>query len=163
MSSEASDLVGQYKGIIRDLDKEIKSLKAKLEDTNLTNSDLRQKVVELEMTNSQLSDQNILLKAQLTASSSSGGIPNDSSVQQMEVTRLQQENQVLQLKLNEEKNRSAQDLERLRKDQEDLLELLSDQENKITKFKNQLKAAGLPVEDDDESDEAEDESGVSIL
>uniref|UniRef100_T1H525 Vesicle tethering protein Uso1/P115-like head domain-containing protein n=1 Tax=Megaselia scalaris TaxID=36166 RepID=T1H525_MEGSC len=35
LSSEASDLVGQYKGIIRDLDQEIKSLKEQVKDVNL--------------------------------------------------------------------------------------------------------------------------------
>lgn len=136
-----------------------------MNDANSDNADLKQKFVELEATNSQLSDQNILLKAQLTASSSSNGLPNDSSVQHMEIGRLLQENNMLQTKLNDEKERSAQDLERLRKDQEDLLELLSDQENKITKLKKQLRAVGLVVEDDDELDE-EDEGasgGISIL
>ncbi|KAL5273138.1 USO1 family protein [Megaselia abdita] len=161
LSSEASDLVGQYKGIIRDLDKEIKSLKVQVNDANSSNSDLRQRIVELEGTNSQLADQNILLKAQLTASSISNGSPNDSSVLNLEIGRLQQENHLLQSKLAEEKDKTSLEMDKLRKDQEDLLELLSDQENKITKLKNQLKASGLTVEDDDELDEESD--GISIL
>lgn len=165
LSSEASDLVGQYKGIIRDLDKEIKSLKVQVSDASSENSDLKQKLVELDAINSQLSDQNILLKAQLTASSSSNGLANDFPIPHSEIGRLQQENYMLQTKVNEEKERSSLDLEKLRRDQDDLLELLSDQENKITKLKNQLRAAGLVVVDDDELDE-EDEGasgGISIL
>lgn len=166
LSSEASDLVGQYKGIIRDLDKDIKTLKIQVNDANSANAELRQKIVELEATNSQLQDQNILFKAQLTASSTSNGLPSDSSLQQIELGRLQQEKYLLQAKLNEEQAKSSQDLDRLRKDQEDLLELLSDQENKITKLKNQLRAAGLVVEEDDETLDDEDEGasgGISIL
>lgn len=148
------------------MDQEIKSLKEQVKDVNLNNTELKSKITALEMTNSQLSDQNILLKAQLTASSSTsnGQISNDSFLQN-ELGRLEKENQSLQERFNDEVKKSAIELEKLKKDQEDLLELLSDQENKILKYKNQMKAAGLEVEDDDESDETEESvsGGISIL
>lgn len=162
LSSEASDLVGQYKGIIRDLDKEIKSLKVQVNHTNSENSDLKQKIVELEASNSQLSDQNILLKAQLTASSSSNGLPNEFTAfsQHSELGRLQLENQTTPTE-EKDKTEKEEELEKLRKDQDDLLELLSDQENKIQKLERVLKGAGLVVEYDDDDDEQEEEEGVS--
>lgn len=148
------------------MDQEIKSLNEQVKDVNLNNTALKSKITALEMTNSQLSDQNILLKAQLTASSSTsnGQISNDSLLQN-ELGRLEKENQSLQERFNNEVKKSAIELEKLKKDQEDLLELLSDQENKILKYKNQMKAAGLEVEDDDESDETEESvsGGISIL
>lgn len=158
LSSEASDLVGQYKGIIRDLDKEIKSCKEQIKELNVNNANLTSKIVQLELTNSQLADQNILLKAQLTASSSTNG--QHQINEQPSQVELQNEIQILKIRLNDERQESANEIEKLKKDQEDLLELLNDQESKINKYKNQLRKAGLPV-DDDESDELED--GVSIL
>lgn len=57
------------------------------------------------------------------------------------------------LKLLEEENREKDvELERLRKDQEDLLELLTDQEMKLMGFKNRLREMGETVDDDGDSD-----------
>lgn len=41
------------------------------------------------------------------------------------------------------------ELERLRKDQDDLLELLTDQDTKLNAFKNRLKELGETIEDGD--------------
>lgn len=102
--------------------------------------------------NSQLSDQNILLKAQLTAASDlaqqnsvhSNHVNNvenqmaslnidyqtQISFYQSENSRLLGENHELKVNCNEVQIRAEQniaELEKLRKDQEDLLELLTDQ------------------------------------
>ena len=57
------------------------------------------------------------------------------------------------------------ELDTLKKEQEDLLVLLADQDTKIDKYKTKLKELGQQVEDDDEDDlddelddEDEDES-----
>lgn len=50
-----------------------------------------------------------------------------------------------QIKLEEIIKQRTADLEKLRKDQEDLLELLSDQDNKITLYKEKLLSLGEKV------------------
>ena len=45
----------------------------------------------------------------------------------------------------------TEELEKLRKDQEDLLELLTDQDNKITMYKEKLVALGEKVDSDESS------------
>lgn len=107
---------------------------------------------EANNSNSQLSDQNILLKAQLTAASDlaqqngmhSNHVNNvenqmasmnidyqtQISFYQSENSRLVAENHELKINFNEVHVRAEQnsaELEKLRKDQEDLLELLTDQ------------------------------------
>ena len=42
------------------------------------------------------------------------------------------------------------ELEELRKDQEDLLELLSDQQLKLSEYRSKMKSANIPVTDDEE-------------
>lgn len=90
--------------------------------------------------NQQLQDQNTLLKAQLSAgatdpSQTNVGTDNDLLV------RLQV--------AETERTELVTDVERLRKDQEDLLELLTYQEVKLNQFKEKLRQLGEPVDDED--------------
>lgn len=108
---------------------------------------VRRQLVESQQTNSQLFDQNILLKAQLSAATSqqknSEHIQKNStdhsitqstqiSFYESENNRLVKEVAELNGKLNEalemtEQSLKLTELGQLRKDQEDLLELLNDQ------------------------------------
>lgn len=167
LSSEATVLVAQYKGIIRGLDTEICSLKDTVRHLEARNEDLEKSLLQVQATNTQLSDQNVLLRAQLAAgagpnaSSSFEAVPaSNSDAIHLENQTLRKELESLKEKLTEEIQRSSkasEELTKLHKDQEDLLELLTDQENKITKYVGQLKAVGIEVDEDtDGSDEKPD-------
>lgn len=135
---------------------------------------------------SKISDQNILLRAQLTAASSSttGGQQNGYPDQSSRVAEL--EHQIMSLMnekthndtrisfyeaenarllteieqfkkinveldaLKSEKSEFNSKIEKMNKDQEDLLELLADQDNKLREYKKRLKTFGQPVSDDEE-------------
>lgn len=92
---------------------------------------------DLRQSNAQLQDQNTVLRAQLGA----GAMPVENSGQLVADERLK--------KLEEENQEKDAELERLRKDQEDLLELLTDQDTKLTSFKNRLRELGATIEDED--------------
>ncbi|TMW46982.1 hypothetical protein DOY81_007946 [Sarcophaga bullata] len=193
LSSEASALVAQYKGIIRGLDAQINSLQDTVKQLEAKTIKQEQNLTELQTQNHQLTDQNTLLKAQLTAlksndSSTNSSTPNNennlqntSNANQVtlealnaaqfqtnlyytENLRLNQELETLRKRLQEaveSANTANENYHKLQKDQEDLLELLTDQENKIQRYADQMRAAGLPVEDDnDETEDADVESTV---
>lgn len=67
LSSEASALVAQYKGIIRGMDAQIQTLQQSSKELEQQNVDLKQQLEQEQSLKSQLADQNTLLKAQLTA------------------------------------------------------------------------------------------------
>ncbi|XP_055389702.1 general vesicular transport factor p115 [Condylostylus longicornis] len=169
LSSEASDLVGQYKDVIRGLDTETKTLKEKLQILEKENDNLKIQIANLQLSNAQFSDQNILLKAQLTAASASN---NHEAIETINVTqtrgelefyrsanvKMVEEIDSLQGKLIAETEKvriKEEELEKLHKDQENLLELLTDQENKISRYCSLLREAGHPVESDEECDDEE--------
>lgn len=90
----------------------------------------------------QLNDQNTLLKAQLAAGATSNEhtqVIDDSILRKLE-------------KLEAENNEKDEELDNLRKDQEDLLLLLTDQDRKLNTFKNRLRELGENIDDGD-SDE----------
>lgn len=60
-------------------------------------------------------------------------------------------------KLEAENFEKEAELERIRKDQDDLLELLTDQELKLTSFKNRLTELGETIEDGESENENENE------
>lgn len=66
-----------------------------------------------------------------------------------EIEQLRQ--RVIEAEKSAEEGKS--DLEKLQKDQEDLMELLTDQENKMRSYRHTLKNLGHKVEDDSEEDE----------
>ncbi|XP_055590032.1 general vesicular transport factor p115-like [Uranotaenia lowii] len=158
---------------------------------------LKVNLEQAQTTNSQLSDQNILLKAQLQAASdlqkntqqspfhvlsAQGETPHHQAAmeslqnQLSAVTFQQQEQQSKTIYLEAENRRlldeldgfrsrvseaeksateSRSDLDKLRRDQEDLMELLTDQETKIGSYRQLLKQLGHKLDDDSDEDEEE--------
>lgn len=184
LSSEASALVAQYKGIIRGLDNQITTLQENVKLLENKNSEQQQKLSEQQTLNQQLTDQNTLLKAQLTANQgtiinavngNANTAPSEASAQleaqlnaaqfqtnlyYTENLRLNQEMEMLRKRLEESMqaaNSANENYQKLQKDQEDLLELLTDQDKKIQSYAKQMRAAGLPVEDDCPADEDDEE------
>lgn len=145
-NQNASGVISQYKDIIRDQDFKLQSLQNAVGQSNREIENFKKQLTELQQTNTQLFDQNILLKAQLAAATNgtgsaahhaTGPSSSVSSTTEMEFykaenSRLNQEIDNLNSKLNDaldmtEKSLSLTEIGRLRKDQEDLLELLTDQ------------------------------------
>lgn len=194
MNQNTSGVINQYKDIIRDQDYKIQNLKSTIKRHEDELNSMKNQLTELQQTNRQLYDQNILLKAQLgaTSSSKSGAATvnpvstsTEISFYQAENKRLVDEINSLNSKLNEALEMTEQSLHlsavtKLRKDQEDLLELLTDQvkldetceyffqlniifasslqQNKIEKYKKRLIDMGQTVSDDDDEDEEDDEA-----
>ncbi|XP_036319935.1 LOW QUALITY PROTEIN: general vesicular transport factor p115 [Rhagoletis pomonella] len=168
LSSEASALVAKYKSIIRDLDGQINSLQQNAKRIEIKNAEIEQKLIQVENLNTQLYDQNTLLKAQLGAvqndPSSTGEAATVSALNSAQIQtnlycseniRLTRELETLRKQLEHETNRAnnaSDDLQKLQKDQDDLLELLTDQEIKINRYEQQLRFAGLPIENDEDTE-----------
>ncbi|XP_004520199.1 general vesicular transport factor p115 [Ceratitis capitata] len=168
LSSEASALVAQYKGIIRDLDGQINTLQQSSKKLETKNVELEHKLSQIQNLNTQLSDQNTLLKAQIgavqkgTTTSGDEAAVNALNAAQFQTNlyyaenmRLTQELESLRKRLENEVqlSKTANDeLQKLQKDQEDLLELLTDQETKIARYEEQLRTAGCLIENDDDSE-----------
>lgn len=155
LSHEASGLVGQYKDIIREQDYKLQTLQDTMKQAHTDIENLKRQLAEAQQTNTQLFDQNILLKAQLSAATGSGHqhsqtvqnyLPNSiksdsclSDEDRKQMTNLKEDNKrlmdevmLLNSKLNEalemtEQSLNLTEIGRMRKDQEDLLELLTDQ------------------------------------
>ncbi|KAG5674407.1 hypothetical protein PVAND_004381 [Polypedilum vanderplanki] len=193
LSQEASSLVSQYKNIIREQDHKIQALNEQVKQLTLQNESITMKLNETQASMSQISDQNILLKAQLTASSGNGvsvqpvnGFSDQNAVKTQELEQqimlLTNEkahqdtkinfyeaenarllNEIEQFKtiktdehvveqLKNEKLELTARIEKMNKDQDDLLELLADQDAKLKEYRKRLKNLGQQVEDDDEDE-----------
>ncbi|CAH1178950.1 unnamed protein product [Phaedon cochleariae] len=152
LSEHENALLVQYKELIREQDKQIQELAANMGACKMRCKELEAQLDDLQETNKQLVDQNTLLRAQLAANSSNIAIqdrhldlsspPNDSENSDLleKIRKLESDNAT-----------KAADLDRIRKDQDDLLELLTDQDVKLNSFKDRLKELGENV-DDGESD-----------
>lgn len=202
LSQEASSLVAQYKNIIREQDHKIQTLNEKLKQLHLQNENImvncifnnyclffnsflifhtnQTKLTETQASMSKISDQNILLRAQLTATSTGqhqNGFPDQSTrVAELEnqimslmneklhhdtrISFYEAENarlltEIEQFKkisgdLDEVRNEKIEKTGKEQDDVEDLLELLADQDNKLMEYKKRLTALGQPVSDDEE-------------
>ncbi|RZC38268.1 Uso1 p115 head domain containing protein [Asbolus verrucosus] len=137
LSEHENALLLQYKELIRDQDKKLQDLQKNLNNMHRENQDLKAQIEELRQTNSQLHDQNTLLKAQMQLSTGTTAVnePCDK-IQQLEAELVEKD----------------AELERIRKDQDDLLELLTDQDTKLNTFKNRLKELGETIDDADSED-----------
>jgi hypothetical protein len=137
LSEHENALLLQYKELIRDQDKKLQDLQKNINNMQRENQDLKTQIEELRQTNSQLHDQNTLLKAQLQLSAGAT-IVNEpcDKIKQLEAELVEKD----------------AELERIRKDQDDLLELLTDQDTKLNSFKNRLKELGETIEDVDSED-----------
>lgn len=102
--------------------------------TRLTFGMLQSQLDEMLQANCQLQDQNTLLKAQLSAGATE------------------------QSNLTLDQNDLEAEIARLRKDQEDLLELLTDQDVRLGKFKERLRQLGEHVDDEDSDVHSQEES-----
>lgn len=155
---------------------------------------IQTKLTETQASMSKISDQNILLRAQLTAAASGSGQQNglpeqqSSLNQQQKITELEHQiasmmnqkshqdtriafyetenarllSEIEQFKTNNEnvdemssvKAEYEAKIEKMNKDQEDLLELLADQDVKLKEYRKRLKNLGQPVvSDGDDEDE----------
>lgn len=146
-NQNAAGVINQYKDIIRDQDYKLQNLQISAKKSADELDNLKKQLIDLQQTNSQLYDQNILLKAQLSAATNgnhsamhNGQNNNHQSVStatelefyKSENSRLCEEVKSLNDKLNEALEMTQQSLNlteigKMRKDQEDLLELLTDQ------------------------------------
>lgn len=162
LNNEASTLINQYKDIIRGLDLQINTLNGNLKNLEARNMELETNYKKVQTVQNQLTDQNTLLKAQLRALKGT----TDSNKDDIIVTNgeeksdgksfieLQEEVETLRrqlMELNTLYNETNSNYQSLQKDQEDLLALLSEQENKIECYTGLMKEAGIPLPIEDES------------
>lgn len=145
LSEHENALLLQYKELIREQDKKIHELQKNLEVARGENEQLKMQIDDLRQSNAHLQDQNTILRAQLAA----GAGPTETTQTFGLDERLKE--------LEEENREKEAELERLRKDQEDLLELLTDQDTKLMSFKSRLRELGEMVEDVD-SDNSENDA-----
>lgn len=132
-------LLLQYKELIRDQDKKITDLQNNMDKLTKENTQLKTQIQDLQQLNEQFQDQNTILRAQLAA----GAAP----ISLTEIQSFGLEEKIK--KLEEENQKKEAELDRLRKDQEDLLELLTDQDMKLQSFKTRLKELGETIDDAD--------------
>lgn len=145
----ASGVINQYKDIIRGQDYKLQNLQIAAKKSEEEIENLKRQLHEMQQTNAQLFDSNILLKAQLAAATSShNGVAQNSHNQngnnnlvssaaetdfyKIQNRRLEEEVNNLNAKLNDalemtEQSLGLTEIGKMRKDQEDLLELLTDQ------------------------------------
>lgn len=202
----ASGVINQYKDIIRGQDYKLQNLQIAAKKSEEEIENLKRQLHEMQQTNAQLFDSNILLKAQLAAATSShNGVAQNSHNQndnnnlvssatetelKIQNRRLEEEVNNLNAKLNDalemtEQSLGLTEIGKMRKDQEDLLELLTDQvhffqnhiflksfiilmklinkfvqfvqEAKIKKYRHRLIKLGQTVTDDEESEDDEND------
>lgn len=140
LSEHENALLLQYKELIRDQDKKLQEAHKNINNLQRDNQDLKAQIDELKQTNSQLHDQNTLLKAQMQLATGDPAPIVDEAVARFK-------------KLEDEIMEKVSELERIRKDQDDLLELLTDQDAKLSLFKSRLKELGENVGDEDDSED----------
>ncbi|CAH2043136.1 unnamed protein product, partial [Iphiclides podalirius] len=152
----------QYKALIRQQDARLQELVAQLDGLLQQNQALQSALNDSLASNSLLKDENTLLKAQVSAAtclpspeqlpamapqeSSEKSAEHEARMQQLsdEVARLND-----QLKAAEqEKRNAAEELEKLKNDQDDLLVLLSDLDMRVNVYKMRLLSLGEKIEDD---------------
>nr|XP_023018597.1 general vesicular transport factor p115 [Leptinotarsa decemlineata] len=158
LNDHENALLLQYKELIRDQDKKIQELQKNINNLTKQNEDLQERIQELEETNRQSADQNTLLKAQL-AISSTNSVNMVPQLEQDQVksnlTHSVPDSSEYTDLLNKIKALEAENLEKdaeldkIRKDQDDLLELLTDQDTKLNTFKNKLRELGQTTNDED--------------
>ncbi|XP_063537354.1 general vesicular transport factor p115 isoform X2 [Cydia strobilella] len=143
----------QYKNLIRQQDARLQQLMQQVEGLIQHNNQLQSALNDSIASNSHLKDENTLLKAQVSAHPVPVPVPvrgtSDSEYEArlnqltLEVTRLDGELE----EAREAEAKAVQELEKTKKDQDDLLELLADQDAKLNEYKAKLAALGLPAHD----------------
>ncbi|KAJ9591959.1 hypothetical protein L9F63_001471, partial [Diploptera punctata] len=168
MSASENTLLQQYKDLIREQDSKLQELSQTVDRLTVDNTSLQSQVEELTSTMSQLRDENMLLRAQANTLNGadlsrwkSECENKDNLIHRLEEQLKLQESPVnnssnLEKELKEKKEEleiANSELEKLRKDQEDLLELLADQDAIVNDYKARLRARGEKVDDDDDLEE----------
>ncbi|XP_020295207.1 general vesicular transport factor p115 [Pseudomyrmex gracilis] len=179
MSLSDNTLVSQYKDLIREQDMQIQRLTQANESLAKEKQELEAQVQELRSTVSHLRDQNLVLRAaqanikdgKEAVVSTNNNVDLEKELQTYktmvadlegrlaEYSRIIQEhkenNSEKESKLEHELKLKTDELEKLKKDQEDLLELLTDQDNKIMLYKERLIELGNKIESDESSGEVD--------
>jgi len=180
-----NDVINRYKEIIRSQDETIAKCQKEIVDLKYAVESYRGKTEEYSAEINQLRSQLVLTQAHRDAfqANSSSRISmddhtramteKDNIIRQLEL-QLQQRGQFLNsnasvknpvqeelvIKLEEENKIMVDELEKARKDQEDLLELLTEQDTKIATLKETLKKHNIAVESDpDTPEESHNENG----
>lgn len=183
-------LVSQYKNLIREQDGKMQSINEKFKELQLQNETLtvnvnsiiielrshdlcsQAKLYETNNSMSQINDQNILLRAQLSAAGAGQAVANQTDSSQLE--QLHHQIQTLNAEISLQKTKlsfyeselklASNEVSQLRnenaelnakivsksKDQDDLLELLADQELKMKNYRLQLRQLGQQIEPSDD-------------
>ncbi|XP_026500966.1 general vesicular transport factor p115 [Vanessa tameamea] len=155
-SSEAD--LQQYKQVIRLQDTRLSELLQQLEALAGQAASLQSALNDSLAANSLLKDENTLLKAQVSANSLPQSQPNlvqppdprigeyEARIQQLtdEVTQLTRDLNVVR----ESQKNSTEELEKMKKDQDDLLELLADQDLKLNEYNMKLLTMVSSIEGD---------------
>lgn len=171
-----STSVTQYKDFIREQDMQIEKLNETVDTLMKEKQELKSHIYELRTTISYLNDQNLVLRAAQT-NLCDGKEPilcaNNSCSSKQELDRYkdlvteledrlakhvllieeykQKDNSKKESALEERLKQKTEELEKLEKDQEDLLQFVAYQDSKITFYKERLIALGEKVESDDNS------------
>ncbi|XP_039305505.1 general vesicular transport factor p115 isoform X1 [Solenopsis invicta] len=174
MNLPDSTLVSQYKDLIREQDTQIQRLNQANNLLTKEKQELEGQVQELRSTVSHLRDQNLVLRAAQANIGdgketivSSNNIDLEKELQTYKTMVADLENRLAEYtQQHDEKNKEnkeseleyqlkskTEEFEKLKKDQEDLLELLTDQDSKITMYKERLIELGDKVESDESSGE----------
>ncbi|KAK3922841.1 General vesicular transport factor p115 [Frankliniella fusca] len=141
LTATESSLLLQYKELIRSQDNQIQEMRRQLHQYEIERQGSQMQIEELSATVSQLRDQTRLLSA-----AANTGVTSTLS---SDINKLSISNQDNLSKCSELED----ELDKLRKDQEDLLVLLADQDTKLMKYKTRLKQLGEKVESDDDDDQ----------
>lgn len=136
-TQDTTEEITKYKNIIREQDCKLQSYEQSLKKHEADITNFLQQISEIQSLNSQLQDQNILLKAQLAAATSSKRQQNhQNSEAHSNSNSLEKDNlprKMSNLEIAEQIS-SQEELARLRKEQEDLLELLAEQVSFISRI-----------------------------
>ncbi|OAD57049.1 hypothetical protein WN48_02849 [Eufriesea mexicana] len=159
-----SVLVAQYKEVIREQDCQIQKLNQFSESLVKEKHELEIQIHDLQSTISHLKDQNLVLRAAQTnllfeESESNNITANEGCTKEAEKYKtviIELENRLAEyaLMVNSyeiDLKEKSEELEKLKKDQEDLLELLTEQDSKIILYKEKLIALGEKIDTDESS------------
>ncbi|XP_046602584.1 general vesicular transport factor p115 isoform X1 [Neodiprion lecontei] len=170
LSPSDSALVSQYKELIREQDAQIHRLNQTNETLAKEKRDLETQVYELQTSISHLRDQNLVLRAaQINLTEAKELVPSVDTIDLTNVelekyknTVRDLENRLAECTLNLQKQERTEcnsnnseyekllkektlELEKMKKDQENLLELLTEQDSKLMQYKEKLVALGEKV------------------
>lgn len=179
LSPSDSTLIVQYKELIRNQDTQIQELKKSVDNLSKEKQDLEYQVHELRNEVNSLLDQNKILRAAQTSySEEKPYVQNSFQIEPSNEELNRYKNKVMELEkqlsessiyvkqlqsvslddkvtsdLKKALEEKTLEFSKLKKDQEDLLELLTEQDNKLMIYKEKLIAHGEKVQSDESSGE----------